>query len=590
MAENAPEPTEPRVWAPQPGVGAPEPRDEGAEPELDVAELLRALQRRRWVIAAAFTLSVAAAAVRVFTQRPIYGASALLLIERQSRPTESSAPRVEMGSDDYYQTQFRLLKSRSLLKKVHAALSLQESEEFAGDVAALAGAVSILPEARSRLVSVRAESRSPELAARIANQVAETYVAENIENSLFIARDLLKAIKPAKEGGPGRAGYDSIPAVVNHPLLQGLKATLANLEVRSGELSARYTEEHPLRQRIKAELDAVRARLDAETRGVVQGMTVELSGQFLGNNVRVVDPAEVPRAPLRPRKRQALTAAALLGLVGGCILALGIDKLTHKIYSQEEVERQLGLPFLGSLMEYDPPNPDTALDYHKELTRPDSPNAEALRNIRTSLGFATARAKPKALLVTSSTQKEGKSFISIHLALSFAQLGKRVLLIDGDLRRPSLHRRFHLSGGDGLSHLLAHGQDASEAQGLVRETAIENLSVLPCGPIPPNPAELLASPISEALLAWARERYDLVLIDGTPVFPITDAMLWASRADAAIFVVKFGEITPFVALRASRKLRETGLRIAGAVVNRVTGSAGSYYAYDYSAYKRQAEA
>lgn len=553
-------------------------------PDIDLAHLLQVFQRRRWVVLAVFVLSVLSAALYVFTARPVYTAGALVLIEKELGHAYNDATKVEMAADDYYQTQYKLLKSRSLLKKVHAALQLQNTEDFGGGVDSLSPRVSVAPVLRSRLVNVLVDSYSPELAAKVANNLAETYVADNLENKLFISKEILQALHPAKGTGFKRDSFNALPAVVNNPLIQNLKATYANLEVRFGELSTRYTPEHPVRARLTAEMDAVRARIDEETDRIVQGMKVELSGQLLGNNVRIVDPAEVPKAPSKPRKARTLAIAALLGLLVGYLAALAIDTLDQAIYSQEDVERKLALPFLGSVTKAALGAADSAAEYQDALTRPDSFTGEALKNIRTMLGFAAAGRPMRRMLITSTSQGEGKTFIAINLALVFAQLGERVLLIEGDLRRPSLHKRFRLSNEAGIGHFLAHGRDVSEIEPLLQKTALPNLHVLVCGKIPPNPAELLSTPRVKALLAWASERYDHVLIDGTPVFPITDALLWSNQVDAAVFVVKFGGVHAGLALRARQKLQEGGLKIAGAIVNQVTWKAGSYYGDYYYAY------
>lgn len=552
--------------------------------DIDLAHLLGVLQRRRWVVLSVFVLTVLSAALHVFTARPVYTAAVLLLIEKELGHAYNDATKVEMSADDYYQTQYKLLRSRSLLKKVHRSLQLRNTEDFAAGPDALGGAIAVAPVLRSRLVNVLVDSHSPELAAKVANALAETFVADNLQNKLFISKEILQALHPDKAPGLQRESYNSLPPVVNNPLIQGLKATYANLEVRFGELSTRYTEEHPVRTRLKAEMDAVRARINEETVRIVQGMRVELSGQLLGNNVRIVDPAEVPDSPSKPRKRRTLAIAALLGLIVGCLAALAIDTLDQSIYTQEDVERRLGLPFLGSVTKAELGAADSAADYQTSLARPDSFTGEALKNIRTMLGFAAAGRPMKRLLITSTSQGEGKTFIAINLALVFAQLGERVLLVEGDLRRPSLHKRFRLSNERGVSHFLAHGRDVSELDPLVQRSALPNLDVLVCGKIPPNPAELLSTPRVKALLAWASEHYDHLIIDGTPVFPITDALLWANHVDAGVFVAKFGGVHAGLAARARQKLDEGGLKIAGAIVNQVTWKSGSYYGDYYYAY------
>ncbi|MBI4346749.1 MAG: polysaccharide biosynthesis tyrosine autokinase [Elusimicrobia bacterium] len=554
--------------------------------DLDLVRLVHVLSRRRWVVAACLLISVVSAALYAFTARPVYTAEALLLIEKETGQAYDDATKVDQVADDYYQTQYRLLRSRTLLRKVYAALGLEKTEEFASGIDSLAPRIAIAPVLRSRLVHVRADSFSPELAMKIANRLSETYVTDNIENKLFISKEILRTLRTDEGSKLSRESFHALPAVVNNQLIQNLKANHANLEARWSELSARYTPEHPVRARLKAELDAVRSRVEQETDRVVQGMKTELSGTLLGNNIRIVDPAELPERPSKPRKKRLLLLAALGGLLLGALAAFAVEALDQSIRSQEDVEQKLGLPFLGAVTKAELQEAATVSDYRALLTPADSLTGESLRNVRTMLGFAAVGGELKALLVTSTGQGEGKTFMATNLALVFAQLGERVLVIEGDLRRPSLHKRFRCSKERGLGHFLAHGQDVSELEGLVQPTDLPNLHVLPCGPIPPNPAELLSTPRVKGLVSWARGRYDRILVDGTPVFPISDALLWGGHLDAAVFVVKFGSVHAGLALRAHRKIQESGLKVAGAIINQVTWSAGGYYGDYYYAYRQ----
>lgn len=553
--------------------------------ELQLGNLLAIVARRVWIVAAVFVIATVSTAIYVFTTKPVYSATALVLIEKEEKGKAfNEGSLTESSADDYYQTQYKLIKSRSLLKKAYEALGLKNTEDFAdpAGIEKLVEAVRVTPVLRSRLVNISAESHDRELVARLANEVADLYVSQNLDSKLFISKDILTALQVKTGGNP--AAWNSIPAVVNNPLIQQLKASYAGLEARSGDLSSRYTEEHPERRRLKSEMEALKARIDGETRRVVEGMKSELSGQMLGNNIRVVDPAEVPRSPSRPRKLRALLLASFFGLLGGVGLALGIDSLDQSIHSQEDIERALAIPYLGAVPRSATFEGSSPSDFAQLLEGPQSVTGEALKNVRTMLGFAGASHELKSMLVTSTVQGEGKTFMSITLALVFAQLGEKVLLIEGDLRRPNLHKRFGLSKAGGLSTFLAHGNTTDELAGLIQDTDLPGLKVLVCGPIPPNPAELLSTPRLPALLKWVRGRYDRVIIDGTPVFPVTDTLLWGHDLDAVVFVVQFGGVHAKVAARALQRLKEGGLRITGAVVNQVTSRMGAYADY-YHQYK-----
>ena len=564
--------------------------EERDEAEIDLSHYFQVLSRRRWIVVAALVICVLSAALYVFTARPVFRATAMILIEKERRdPNYTEGMMVETSADDYYQTQYRLLKSRTLLKKVYADLKLKSHADFKSGVKSLEGSVLIAPVRRSRLVHVSADSFNAALAKDIANAVAKTYVEQNVESKLFISKEILRALFKGTgvDGESLGAGpeitFDSLPAVVNNPFIQNLKTQLANLEVREGDLSRRYTLEHPERSRLLSQMSALRKRIKDETLKIVSGMKAELSGRLLGNNVRIIDPAETPPFPFKPRKRRTLIVAALLGLMLGSLLALGVDMMDQTVHTQEDIERKLKLPFLGSVpfVKFDE---DTALSYKNLISGQKSFSGEALKNIRTMLGFAAAGKEMQTMLITSTGQGEGKTFIAISLAMVFAQLGEKVLLIEGDLRRPNLHKRFGLSREKGLSHYLAYGKNTEEISFLVQDSGIDNLDVLVSGHIPPNPSELLSTPRMPALIEWARKQYDRIIVDGTPIFPITDALLWGGRIDAAAFVIKFGSTNAKLASRALQKLRDSGIPVAGSIVNQVTAKSNTYGDYYYYYY------
>ncbi|MFH2204450.1 MAG: polysaccharide biosynthesis tyrosine autokinase [Elusimicrobiota bacterium] len=556
--------------------------------DIDLRHYVQVLLRRRWIVISVFLVILISAAIQVHTTIPIFKSTAMILIEKErSNQGSGDGTRVETTADDYYQTQYKLLRSRSLMRKVHGKLALDNNEEFPG-IDALLGTVTITPIRQSRLVNVAADSQDPQLATNIANTIAELFVEENVESKLYISREILNTLFPkdsARRIDSGdRIKLEDLPAVVNSQLIQEFKGDYARLETKKAELSGRYTPENPKMLRLDSQMQSLKRQIEDETQKIVRGMKAELSGQLLGNNVRIVDPAEVPKAPYKPRKARTLLVAALLGLIGGYLLALGIDLLDQTLHTQEDIERRLKLSFLGAV-----PmailKSDSARDYNDLLSGPKSFTGESLKNIRTMIGFAAAGKPMKSILITSTGQGEGKTFIAMSLAMVFAQLGERVLLVEGDLRRPSLHKRFHLSKEKGLSHFLAHGKDTQEISGLIQSPEHENLDVLVCGHLPPNPSELLSTPRTKAAIEWATQNYDRVIIDGTPVFPITDALLWSRHCDTTAFVVKFGSTHSGLARKAIEKLNEGDVRIAGAVVNQVTartdGYYGGYYYYYY---------
>lgn len=544
--------------------------------DIDLAHYIDVVLRRRWVVVATTVIVFAVTALVTFTSKPLYQASALLVIEKERGGTGQSGSMVENSNDDYYQTQYKLLQSVSLLRKVHKDLNLGEVPPFTGPkgLEALKGAVSISPVLRSRLVYVRATSQDPMLAARIANRLSQEFVEQNLANQLFISKEVLQALQMKEVG----ASYDSLPAVVNNPLIQTLRGEYAKLDSQRAEMSQRYTDMYPALAAVKANMATLDAQIRVQTERIVSSLKTELSGQFKGNNVRIIDEAETPDSPISPKKRKNLAGGLIGGLALGVILAFLIETLDQSVRTQEDVESKLHQPFLGVI-------PQAVISkgrvYAPMLADELSLTSEAFRNMRTMVDFAGIGGKSKALLVTSTLQGEGKTYVASNLAVAMAQLGENILLIDGDLRRPSVHRAFSISSERGLSDYLASGRHADDAMNLLQKTEIPNLTMMPCGPRPPNPSELLNTPRLGALVAWAREKFDRVIVDCTPMFPINDTLLWGRHIASGVFVVRFGATRIPLINTACQKLTAGGITPLGVAVNAARAGGLSYSSYGY---------
>lgn len=550
--------------------------DQATSEELDLTYYLDVVLRRRWIVAATAVIVFVSVALVTFMTRPVYQASVMLVIEKERGGLVQNGSMVENSNEDYYQTQYKLLQSRSLLEKVYADLKLGDTEDFKDPrgLVKLQKSVTVSPVLRSRLVNVRVDAFDSKLAAAVANRLSEAFVEQNLANQMFISKEVLQALQA--KGGDANAA--DLPAVVNSPLIQSLKGEYAKLQSSYAELYARYTEKHPTVIRVKSSMVALDNQIRSETARIVASMKTELSGQLKGNNVRVIDTALVPEKPIKPNKRQALMLGLLGGLALGLALAFLVEMLDQSIRTQEDVEAKLAQPFLGAI-------PQAVISgnkvYEPLTAKEPSLTSEAFRNLRTMVDFAGVGGKAKALLVSSTVQGEGKSYISANLAVAFAQMGESVLLIDGDLRRPNIHRSFGLSGEKGLSDFLVSGRKAEEAAELIQKSPVPGLSVLPCGPRPPNPSELLNTPRLGALIAWARENYDRVIVDCTPMFPINDTLLWGRHIPSGVFVVRFGDTRAPLINTASQKLQAGGIKLLGVTVNAAKAGGLAYAAYGY---------
>jgi len=293
------------------------------------------------------------------------------------------------------------------------------------------------------------------------------------------------------------------------------------------------------------------------------------------NNISVVDPARIPHRPVKPVPALNVVMGGGLGLLLGFALAFGLEQLDQSIKTSDDVESKLGLPMLGAI----PKLAENVVPF-EALSDPRSALSEAYNSARTALQLSTADGVPPSLFVTSTQPAEGKSTTSIALAKSLAALGHGVLLIDADLRNPSLHRTFHFPNESGLSSLLA-GLSTLGAE--IRPTSVENLSFLPAGAVPPNPAELLAGRRLQATLAEALSHFDHIVLDGPPIMGLADAPLLASVADGTILVVEAGETGGQLAKTALKRINRVGVHIVGALLTKFDfGSTfGGDYAYSY---------
>jgi capsular exopolysaccharide synthesis family protein len=378
---------------------------------------------------------------------------------------------------------------------------------------------------------------------------------------------------------------ESLPSVVNNGLIQGIKAQIFSAEAELADMRMKYTDSHPAIISLKSRIASMKAELNNEVENIVQSLKTELSGQLRANNVRIIDLPTLPDHPIRPRKAIALAFGLLGGLALGVFTALMIELLDQTVRTHEDVERRLGLPFLG-LIPYTRHKKGAPI-YASLISADVSLTSEAFRNLRTMVGFTAASAGESCVLITSTVQEEGKSFVATNMAVVLAQLGQKVLIVDGDLRRPRLHRTLLASNEKGLSDFLS-GIVADPAS-LVQKSEIPHLDVVTCGPRPPNPAELLNTERLAEFMAWARGRYARVIVDCPPVFPISDILLWSRHVKPVIFVARFRRTRVPLIRTACARLKNSGARILGGVINgarlgTMTYADGRYYEQYYRDY------
>ncbi len=290
--------------------------------------------------------------------------------------------------------------------------------------------------------------------------------------------------------------------------------------------------------------------------------------------------AELPEKPIKPKKSQNTMLGLAVGMMLGAGVAFTKEYLDDTIKSSEDVTEALGLTTVGNIFRISnvknvKDGLVTALGHRSNVT-------EGYRTLRTNLQYVGLGGDGAAhsLVVTSAGPGEGKTTTAANLAIVMAQAGKQVILVDSDLRRPTVGRLFDLNGDAGLSALLLRNGPLEETD--LRPTPIENLRVIPAGTPPPNPAELLASARMTELLHELTSQAEVVILDSPPVLAVTDASVLASKADGAVLIVDVGATRREVGLRAREALEKAGAKVLGAVLNKQhTGGRGGYYYYYY---------
>jgi capsular exopolysaccharide synthesis family protein len=328
-----------------------------------------------------------------------------------------------------------------------------------------------------------------------------------------------------------------------------------------------------------------------------------ISAGLRSSNIRVVDPALVPKYPSKPQKSRNISLAILVGLVGGIGLALLREYLDNTVKNPDDIENLARLPSLAVVPAFANPNGHSsrsrlpkmlkgqgsaAREGRVELVshlQPQSQISEAFRALRTSLLLSQADHPPQVILMTSALPREGKTTAAANLAVTLAQLGDKTLLVDGDLRKPGVSRALSMAGGKyaGLSSYLAGVSTLDLIT--VQHPGISNLSVIPTGPVPPNPADLLSSHRLSEMIMELRQRYKFVVIDSPPIMAATDAVILSVLADGVLLVVRSGETPKEAFTRTCDLLSSVKARVLGVVLNAVdSGSPDYYYSYRYYPY------
>jgi polysaccharide biosynthesis transport protein len=476
-------------------------------------------------------------------------------------------------------TYVEFMRTRTFAQLVADATGMDLSQEE------ILRALSTQYVADTQFFRITATHTSPELAQLLANTSAEVLIAEDTARQMA-AQEQIDAQRP--EDRHMQALLDLRQSLQEEiDLYEGEMNTtreqIRDLELR-GPSDLNNQRLTSLRESLLA-LQSSRASI-LTSMANVQAAIVNRQPASDSSNVStavVVDAALLPAGPLPHGDTQRTVMWLVLALGAGIGLVFLLEYIDYTIKSPEELDAVYGLPALGviGLVRRKPGRLQGQQSDLITLHDTFSPLAEAFRSLRTSIGFSALTTPTRSLLITSAGPSEGKSFVAANLAVAMALGGKRVILVDTDLRKPTLHQVFGVQREPGFTNLLMRQPDAGLAQ-FLQKTPVKSLRLVTCGTLPPNPADLLGSPRAIEVMRQFSEHADIVIYDTPPAATVTDAAIIAQHVDAVMQVVRAGQTRINLVQRCKTVLDQVGAHVLGPVLNQVSEADLGYYAYYYS--------
>jgi polysaccharide biosynthesis transport protein len=511
---------------------------------MDLRQQLRVVRHWLWLIVLSVVLA-ASASYLISSALPKVYEGQVTLIVGQSLSAADPDYQGLLASQRLSQTYAQVATTRPILATVNEQLGLGlPPEELRQNLSAQAAR-------DSTLLTVTASHGDPDTAAAIANAVAS---------------ELLRT-SPAIQGQQETVGQFVDEQLASTQLqIENVQADIDALLAVSDRTAVQ-----------ESQLESQQARLTALRQTYSQLLAYHSSSG--ANLLTIVDPASPAAQPSSPRVLLNTMLAAALGLLVALGLAFLIEHLDDTIKSPDDVGEVIGAPTLGVVMQMKLDKKQSDRQRLVTLAAPRSPVAEAFRTLRTNLEFASVDKQLRSLVVTSAVPGEGKSTVSANVALTFAQAGRKVVLLDADMRRPSIHRLFEVPNSYGLTTLLR--SEETPIGSIAHATDELNLRVITTGPLPPNPAELLGSQRMGDLMARLDHEADMIVVDSPPLHAVTDAAVLAAQMDGALLVVHAGRTKRGAVRQAKEALERVGANILGVTLNRLTERTTAAYYYRY---------
>lgn len=508
------------------------------------------LRKWLWLIILCGAIASAAAYLLSRQQTPIYEATSTVLINQARSATRGTEYADILTSERVARTYAEILKDWPVLQQAASQFGFGENYQAMAEQYQLD--VSVVPVRDTQLVRVAVEANNPEVAALVANTLPIVFMNMNQQQQrdrYEITRQELQRELAEIEGN--MTSTQEAIDVLGNPETADAKSELSQLESALKRYEASYIS-------LLSSLEELR-----------------LSEVQTADNIVLTTPAQIPESPVRPRVLLNTLLAALVGAMLAVGAAFLTEYLDDTIKTPEDIRVLSGLPTLGAVIALDGDTPQKRL---VAQTDPRSPAAESYRVLRTNLQFSSLDKPLGSIVVTSPGPGEGKSTTAANLALVIAQAGSRVLLLDGDLRRPNVHRLFQLPNNTGLTTAMLNvGQVPASS---IQKTLNPQLSVMTSGPIPPNPAELLGSARMKELIQQLQNDFELIIVDSPPLLAVADPAIVSKQVDGLLLVIGSGETRADMLDRAMERLEGVGSRPLGIVLNKLTHrTGGTYYQY-----------
>ena len=530
-------------------------------PTSDLKLYARLIWRWSWLIVLCALVAAGAAYYVSINMTPIYQSTSRLMISQGQSPDTGNYTDI-LASERIARTYAELMKSNVTLQQSLQRLGLDAQLE---DVAAQITAVNVTPVRDTQLVNLTVEGLNPELVAAVANTLPQLFLEE------------LRQVQSSRFTESKASLQEQLDAIARE-----IEATQLDMDALQDARTAQDQLEYG---RLRNEL----TQYQASYANLLQTYeTLRLTEAQSMDNVVIMEPAKVPEAPIRPRTMMNVLLAAIVG----AMLALGviflIEYLDDRIRTPDDVKRVTTLPVLGLISRVSRKD----LGKHEQLellsaAAPRHPTVEAFRRLRTNLQYYNVDEGMHSLLIASARPGAGKSTTAVNLAIVLAQSGKKVALIDSDMRKPRLHKIFNLPRKPGLSEVLASGMPAESSLvpvGPVRAPGVTNLRVLVSGGKAPNAAELLGSKRMQELVAYLKREADVVIFDSPPLLAVADAQVIGQWVEGVLLVANTQQTSSGDLQQGIELLEQVNAPLLGVVLNQFTKTGQGYYYYTYDYY------